>query len=158
MFEERQKRNWNWTWAGIASVVLILIAVIQVVRVNPPTRSADSPVEGNPVWTEGKIFDGVAEIPANGFLSFPVNLNRKATFKGFFRTGSNDRRLGATIIKSTDLENWKAGNDVAPIVSTGPVPRGFITRVIEPGNYFLLIDNRMNAEAMKLVETDFSVE
>lgn len=158
MFEERQKRNWNWTWAGIASVVLILIAVIQVVRVNPPSRSADTPAESKAIWTEGTIFSGVAEIPANGFLSFPVNLNRKATFKGFFRTGSDDRRLGATIIRSTELENWKADSEVAPIVSTGSVPRGFITRVIEPGHYVLLIDNRMNGDAMKLIESDFKVE
>lgn len=157
MFEERQKRNWNWTWAGIASVVLILIAVIQIVRVNPPSRSSET-AQSKPIWTEGTIFSGVAEVTANGFLSFPVNLNRKATLKGFFTTGSSDRRLGATIIRSGDLDNWKAGSEVPTIVSTGAVPRGFITRVIEPGNYVLIIDNRMNADTLKLAESDFRIE
>jgi hypothetical protein len=157
MFDERQNRNWNWSWTGIIIAVLAVLAVIQILRVNPP-RSSISAEDIKPIWTEGTIVSGVIEVPATGFLSFPLNFNRRVTLKGNFTTGSSDKRLACTIISVGELEKWKAGNGVTPITNTSPVPRGLIRRVIEPGSYVLIFDNRMNSQDMRLIESDFSVD
>lgn len=157
MFEERRSRNWNWSWAGILVVVVGVLAVIQIFRVNAPEKPVASGDEKKVVWTEGTVVSGVIEVPAGGFLSYPLNFNKKTSFEGFFRTGDNAKRLACSIIEKSNLEKWKLGGEVNFVSNTGAVPRGFVKRVIDPGYYILIIDNRMNAEAMTLVESDFKV-
>lgn len=156
MFEQR-KRTWTYTWPGIIGIVLIIVAVIQIFRVNPPDqRTIDA--EPKVVWTEGEVFSGEAEVAASEHLSFPINLNRKATLKAYFTTGRHDTRLDSTVIKASDFNMWKSRSDVLAVVSTGLVPRGTITRVLEPGNYLFILDNRTGTEAIKLIETDIKIE
>lgn len=154
---ERNSGNWNYTWAGIIGVVLIIIAVIQIFRVNPP----EAPVvrtEPKVVWTEGEVFKGQAKVDAGSYLSYPLNLNRKATLKVFFTTGKHDRRLDSAVIKAEDFNMWKTGTEVETFVSTGTVPRGTITRVLEPANYLFVLDNRKGSEQIVLTETDIRIE
>lgn len=156
MFEQRNK-SWNYSWAGIIGVVIIVIAVVQIFKVNPPDRVGVA-AQPKPAWTEGQVFSGAAEVPAGGYLSHPLNLNRLATFKAFFTTGKNDRRLAGTLIKAEDFNMWKSDEAADPIVSTGPVPRGTINRVLEPGSYFFLVDNRPGDEPIVLTTLNISVE
>jgi len=156
MFDQR-KGNWNYTWAGIIGVVLIIIAVIQIFRVNPPVRE-NVAAEPKIRWTEGEIFKGNAEVAAGTELSYPINLNRRATLKGNFTTGKNDKRLASVVIKAEDFNMWKSGSEVQTFVATGMVPRGTISRVLEPGNYIFVLDNRTGDEAIVLTDVDISVE
>ncbi len=158
VFEQKKKSHWNWSWAGIIVVVGVVLALIQIFRVNPPTPTVLPNESAKTIWTNGTIVKGVVEIPANGFLSFPLNLNRRIKFKGSFRTGDSDKRLELLILPGDDFEKWKTGGSFKPLVQTGFVPRGKVDRVIEAGNYFLLLDNRLNSEARRLIESDFFVE
>ena len=155
MFEQR-KGTWTYTWAGIVGVVLIVIAVIQIFRVNPPERQSSA--ETKIKWTEGEVFKGRAEVAAGAELSYPINLNRKATLKAYFTTGKNDKKLGSSVIRADDFNMWKSGREVQTFVTTGVVPRGTITKVLEPGNYLFLLDNRAGNETIVLTEMDISVE
>ena len=156
MFEQR-KGTWTYTWAGIVGVVLIIIAVIQIFRVNPPAQQMAA-ASREVKWTEGEVFKGKAEIAAGTELSYPINLNRKATLKAFFTTGKNDKKLGGVLIKAEDFNMWKSGSEVQTFVATGLVPRGTITRLIEPGSYIFVLDNRSGSETIVLTEVDISVE
>jgi hypothetical protein len=156
MFEQR-KKTWNYTWAGIIGVVLIIIAVIQIVRVNPPERP-QAEAQSKIIWTEGGVFNGPAEVAAGEFLSFPLKLNRKASLKVFFTTGKTDKRLGSMVINEKDFNMWKSGSEVPMVMTTGVVPRGTITRVLEPGNYVFILDNRAGSETIILSETDIEIE
>lgn len=156
MFEQR-KRTWSYTWSGIVGVVLIIIAVIQIFRVNPPDPQTIATAP-KIVWTEREVFSGQAQVAANEHLWYPINLNRKATLKAYFTTGKHDKLLGASVIKTDDFNMWKSGSEVPVIVSTGMVPRGTITRVLEPGNYVFILDNRNGTEAIQLIETDIKIE
>ena len=156
MFDQR-KGTWSYTWAGIIGVVIIIIAVIQIFRVNPPAQQ-NSATEQKVKWTEGEVFKGKGEVAAGGELSYPINLNRKATLKAFFTTGKNDKKLSSAVIRAEDFNMWKSGSEVKTFVATGLVPRGTITRVLEPGNYIFVLDNRSGSEAIVLTEMDISVE
>jgi hypothetical protein len=156
MFEQR-KKTWNYSWVGIIGVVIIIIAIVQIFKVNPPDRAGGA-AQLKPSWTEGKVFDGSAEVPAGGYLPHRLDLNRRATFKGFFTTGRNDRRVAGTLIKAEDFNMWKLGEDVDPMLSTGPVPRGTINRVLESGSYLFLIDNRGGEVPVTLAVLDVGVE
>ena len=155
MFEQR-KGGWNYSWTGIVGVVIIVIAVVQIFKVNPPAQIGTA--ESRPLWTEGQIFKGTAEVPENGFLSFPLNLNRRSTLAAFFTTGRNDRQLTGTVIRAEDFNMWKLGEEVKTVLTTGQVPRGTISRVLEPGNYLLLLDNRSSADVTRLTYLEVSVE
>ena len=156
MFEQR-KRTWSYTWSGIIGVVIVIIAVIQIFRVNPPDQP-EAVAEPKIVWTDGVVFNGPVDIAAGAFLSYPINLNRKATLKVFFRTGKHDKKLGSVLISEKDFNMWKSGSEVPMVTTTGAVPRGTITRVLEPGSYVFILDNRNGAETVKLTETDIKVE
>jgi hypothetical protein len=158
MFDTKKKSGWNWSWVGIFVVVLGLIGVIQIFRVNPP---ADRTERGAPtpfLATTGMIIDGALEIPSGGFLSFPMNFNHRINFNGSFTTGETPERLECLIIPAGQFENWRNGVDVQTVVRTGQVPRGRINRTLEPGNYFLILDNRQGTEVKKIIESEFRVE
>jgi len=156
MFEQR-KGTWSYTWAGIIGVVIIIIAVIQIFRVNPPAQP-NAAAEAKVKWTEGEVFKGPGQVAAGTELSYPITLNRRATFKGYFTTGDSSKKLASSVIKAEDFNMWKSGSEVKMIVSTGMVPRGTITRVLEPGNYLFVLDNRSGTETISLTEMDISVE
>lgn len=156
MFEQR-KGTWTYTWAGIIGVVLIIIAVIQIFRVNPPAQPA-ADAEPKIKWTEGVVFSGPAEVAAGEFLSYPIDLNRKATLKVFFTTGKHDKKVNSLVINEKDFNMWKSGSEVPNVTATGPVPRGTITRVLEPGRFVFILDNRSGTETVKLSESDIRVE
>lgn len=156
MFEPR-KKTWTYTWAGIIGVVIIIIAVIQIVRVNPPEQP-QAVAEPKIMWTDGEVFKGPAEVAAGEFLSYPLKLNRKATLKVYFMTGKSDKRLASLVISEKDFNMWKSGSEVPIVMTTGVVPRGTITKALEPGNYLFIFDNRAGTETIKLIETDIRVE
>ncbi|MEO5860731.1 MAG: hypothetical protein ABIR33_17500 [Pyrinomonadaceae bacterium] len=156
MFDQR-KGTWSYTWAGIIGVVIFIIAVIQIFRVNPPARQ-NGLSETKVRWTEGGVFKGPGEVEAGAELTYRINLNRKATLKAFFTTGKNEKKLASAVIKAEDFNMWKSGGEVQTFVSTGPVPRGTVTRVLEPGNYVFVLDNRFGVESIVLTEMDISVE
>ncbi|HEX6279328.1 MAG TPA: hypothetical protein VFZ49_04865 [Pyrinomonadaceae bacterium] len=157
MFEEKKRGTWNYTWAGIIGVVIIIIGVIQIFRVNPPERPQET-TEPKIVWTEGEVFKGEARVDAGGYLSYSLNLNRRATLKVFFTTGKHDVKLDSSVIKAEDFNMWKNGEGVPTQVTTGLVPRGTITKVLEPGNYFFLLDNRKGTETVVLTELNVRIE
>ncbi|MGD9629521.1 MAG: hypothetical protein AB7V18_09765 [Pyrinomonadaceae bacterium] len=157
MFETRQKQNWNYTWPGIFGVVIIIIAVFQIVRVNPPDRPVGD-TENRKVWTEGELLRGRAVVPANGYLSFPLNLNRRANFSAVFTTGRSEVRIVSAIIRAEDFNMWKSGEDVEPVSTTGKVPRGVVKRVLEPGMYLFVLDNRAGDAEIVLEDTEIKVD
>ena len=138
-------------------MVIIIIAVIQIFRVNPPDRP-QAAEEVKIKYTEGVVFSGPADVAAGEFLSYPLNLNRKATLKVVFMTGKHDKKLNSMVISDKDFNMWKSGSEVPMVMTTGVVPRGTITKVLEPGNYVFILDNRAGSERIKLTETDISIE
>ena len=137
--------------------VIIIIAVIQIFRVNPPADQSVA-AEAKVKWTQGEVFKGKGQVAAGTELSYPINLNRRATLKAFFTTGDSDKKLASAVIKADDFNMWKSGAEVQTFVATGMVPRGTITRVLEPGNYIFVLDNRTGTETIVLKEMDISVE
>lgn len=156
MFEQRSG-GWNYTWTGIIGVVIIVVAVVQIFKVNPPDR-AGSAARSQPVWTQGEVFSGRAEVPGGTYLSYPINLNRRATFLAFFTTGRNDRQIPGTLIKAENFNMWKSGDATETVVTTGPVPRGTINRVLEPGSYLFILDNRSSGQTIALSHLRIGIE
>lgn len=138
-------------------MVIIIIAVFQIVRVNPPDRPVGD-TENRKVWTEGELLRGRAVVPANGYLSFPLNLNRRANFSAVFTTGRSEVRIVSAIIRAEDFNMWKSGEDVEPVSTTGKVPRGVVKRVLEPGMYLFVLDNRAGDAEIVLEDTEIKVD
>lgn len=158
MFNSDSGSGSRRNWAAIIAIVLGLLAAIQVLRVNPPSGSPDSEELAKPVWTEGTIVDGRVEVSGESYLSFPLRFNHRVDLKGYFETARNDIRLVCTIIDETEFENWKAGGDVPIVMTTGKVPRGTIRKVMEPGSYILIFDNRSNTGVVRLPRASFTAE
>jgi hypothetical protein len=148
--------NQKIIWPAIIAVVLIAIAAIQVYRVNRPVPVADSkpPIR----YTTGSIVDGRITVPAGGFLSYRIDLNRRAKLKGTFTTGKDNLKLACVVLREEDLENWKAGAAYKRISETGDVPRGQLDVALEPGAYYLIFDNRRTADAERRADAHFAVE
>ena len=156
MFEQRRSGGWSFNWAGIVLVVVFVLAVFWLFRQNPPPTAA--PPERKMIWTSGPITSGELEIEANGYLSYPLDLNKRSVLKATFTTGDSSRRLVFSVFEKSDLERWKAGDGVRFVTNTGLVPRGTIERVVEPGYYVIVFDNRANDKPIRVVGSDVSVE
>lgn len=156
MFEQKGSGSWNISWAGIVLVVAFVIAVFWFFKQNPP--EAGGTAEKKTIWTAGEIVSGPLEVEAGGILTFPMNLNKRSSLDATFFTGDSKKRLGLVILEPKDLDRWKANEEVKVVTHTGTVPRGIINRVMEPGEYLIVFDNRMNQEAMRIPESNISVE
>ena len=153
-----QKRSGGvFGWAGIVLIAVVVLAGIWVVRQNPPSTAADAE-EKKVIWTSGKIVEGPLEVEGNGHLSFPMNLNKRSTLNAYFTTGENSKKLTFSVLAAADLERWKSGEEVKFFTNTGPVPRGTVKRVFEPGNYILVLDNRAGAETIRITESNIELE
>ena len=156
MFEQKRSTGWGVSWAGIVLVAVFVIAVFWIFKQNPP--EAGGTVAKKPLWTAGTIVSGPLEVEASGILVFPMNLNKRSSLDATFFTGDSKKRLELVIVKAADLEPWKAGEEVKMVTNTGKVPRGIVKRVMDPGEYVIVLDNRMNQETMRIAESNFSVQ
>ena len=156
MFEQKRSGNWNFSWAGIILVVAFVIAVFWFFKQNPPEPSGTS--ERKTIWSSGEIVSGPLEVEAGGILTFPMNLNKRSSLDATFFTGDSKKRLELVILDPKDLDRWKANEEVKVVTHTGTVPRGMVKRVMEPGEYVIVFDNRMNKEVMRIPESSISVD
>ncbi|MGQ0541420.1 MAG: hypothetical protein ACT4O9_06170 [Blastocatellia bacterium] len=151
-----EKRNYGF-WLKIGGGVLLLLIVINAIRINrtepPPARP--EPIVEN---TLGTIVVGTVNVPAKDFLSYRIAVAKRSKVFGRFTVGGQKPRVGCYLLDSANFEKWRNGSQFATIVSTGVVPGGRIERTVEPGTYFLVLDNRHSAEVPAVVDANFSVE
>ncbi|PYS98149.1 MAG: hypothetical protein DMF63_17170 [Acidobacteria bacterium] len=147
----------NLRWPIIGFVVVAVLLGLKMILVN---KSGEVPVVAPaPVAYSkpGPIVSGNVTIGAGEFLSKQIILNRRAKLSGEFQTGSVKSKIAVVVIDEADFENWKQQTEFKARVGTGYVPGGKISPMLEPGNYFLIIDNRAN-ESSQSVEANFVLE
>lgn len=160
MFSEKkiEQHIWRGRWPVIAVIVVMMLAAIQILRVNQP---AATPVqEDSPAikYTEsGPLLSGNLWIDPSSYRSVRIDLNRKAKIAGTFTTQNSKQRVAVLLLDETNFENWKSQIEFVPIVTTGFVPRGRVSPVVGPGSFFLVIDNRSN-DKKQYLEADFTLD
>ena len=146
-------------WIAIIVCVTVALFVINLFRVNPPTPSTEaSPTPVVMSHTEGPIVTGRVNIEPGAFLQYKLNFNYKSTVKGTFRISNREPRIACLILNESNFEKWKAGEEFVAATSTGSVPRGHITRTLDSGVYYLVLDNRASKDKVGEIDTDFYVE
>ena len=138
-------------WSAIIVVVLLLLALMQIVRVNQKPS-------GEELYTsKGPLVNGPVTIQPRDFFSKHLNLNRRLRLTGTFRTANLRSRVSTLVISAQHLQPWKLGSDHPFLARTGYVPGGKVNLVLEAGTYVLLIDNREGDENQS-VDVDFHLE
>jgi hypothetical protein len=153
-----QDRLWAFRWPAIIVAVVLGLAVIQVLRVNPP-KEKQQPSGPPPVdYTEaGPLLNGYIDVPAQDFFSKKIDLNRTAGLTGSFRTSQQRATVEVLVMTDQEFSKWSAGEDHKALARTNYVPGGKINAGLSPGSYFLVIDNRKNDQA-RSVFTDISLD
>ena len=142
----------------IAGCVVVAFFILNLFRVNRPILDANAADTEAHVYTEGVVVSGNANIEPDSFLQYKIDLNRRAKLKGMFQVPSGEPRIAGLILTESDLEKWMSGGNFQAVTSTGQVPSGTINRVLTPGVYFLVLDNRVSKDKPAKVELDFNVE
>ncbi len=148
---------WQWRWPLIAVTVLLVLFAIQMMRVNMRPTVPGSTPETRTYAPSGPLVSGEIVVPPADYYSNRIDLNRRAKLSGEFRTGELTSRVSVLVLREGDFENWKLDSNYAAIAQTGYVPGGKIRSVLEPGTYFLIIDNRRNNDG-RSVRADFILE
>ncbi|HKP68791.1 MAG TPA: hypothetical protein VJV05_05885 [Pyrinomonadaceae bacterium] len=160
MFTERkiEQQIWQGRWPVIAIVVVMILAAIQILRVNRPVEiTAEEETPTIKYTNGGPLVTGSLWIDPNAFHSVRVDLNRKAKIAGTFTTQNSKQRVSVLVLDESNFEKWKSQIEFVPIVATGPVPRGRVSPVVGPGTFFLVIDNRAN-DNKQYLEADFTLD
>ena len=154
--EERTKRReGTWLWPVVIAAVLVALVCIQFLRVNRPQESASEPPT---VYTPaGSLVNGHITAPARDFYSSRIDLNRRSRLTGSFRTPNIQSKVTVLVLTEENFENWKSGANHETLAQTGYVPGGKINVVLEPGVFFLVIDNRQGGSDQSLY-VDFDLE
>ena len=146
-------------WITIIGCVIVALFVINLLRVNPPAASPEmSPTPEPALYTRGQIVSGNVAIEPGAFLQYRMNFNYRSTIKGGFKVPYGKPWLTCLILNESNFEKWKAGEEFATVVSTGKVPSGKVSRRVEPGVYFLVVDNRDSKDKQAFAEVDFTAE
>jgi hypothetical protein len=152
------ERSTSLIWIVVVVVVASALAVFQFMRANAPDETQTNRPTA-PIYTTGSVVDGVLTIPSNEYRSFRLDFNKRTKVLGTHWTGDSRKRVLAQILPDPEFEKWKAGQEFKPVTQTGYVPRGKIERVMDPGVYYLIYDNR-SAEygGDQKVEASFTVD
>lgn len=142
----------------LGAIALLAFAVVALVlfRANPPVET-NSNVQPKREFTFGNFIQGSQLVPKGELLAFKFELNRKTTLRGNFSTPRNDVRINCLIITAEDLAALKEQREVKPLIETGIVPKGEITRQFGPGEYYVVFDNRNGEKDLPLTDVYFSV-
>ena len=81
-------------------------------------------------------------IEAGETLPYRVHFNYRSSIKGSFRAANNDQRILFVILDEKNYQSWANGGEFKSAVSTGKVPAGEVSRILDAGTYFLIFDNR----------------
>jgi hypothetical protein len=148
---------WRWRWPIIGIAVIAVLLGIQILRVNKrPVAPASTP-ETRMYTKSGPLVSGEVVVPPADFYLSRIDINRRAKVSGEFRTADLKSRVSVLVIREDDFENWKLDSVYGSLTQTGYVPGGKIHSVLEPGTYFLIIDNRRNNDN-RSVRADFFLE
>jgi hypothetical protein len=129
-------------WVTMVFCALSVLFVLNLIRVNIPERNAANAKPFVPPHTEGKIAYEVARIDAGSLLPYRANFNRRVTVKGQFSVDREGPWITMLILDEKNYQQWQSGGEFAAAVSTGKVPFGKVNRVLEPGTYYFVFDNR----------------
>src|SRR5215213_3178291 len=153
---ETEKYLWGWRWPIIVAVVLTVLLAVQMLRVNrtQPVVTTQKPVVYS---TPGILISGDLLIPERDFFVRQIDLNRRTALFGSFMTGNVKSKVSVIVIDAPNFEKFKLNSDYDPVTRTGYVPGGKVTPVVEPGTYFIVIDNRSN-ESPQSVRVEFKLE
>lgn len=143
-----------WYWPALVIALLVLLALIQMARVNEPP--AERPLTQT-YTAKGALVHEDIKIPAHDFYVRSMNLNRRGKITGTFRTESIKSKVSVLVMDENNFNKWKSELDHAVVIQTGYVPAGRIAPVLEPGIYFLVIDNRQG-DAPAKVRCEFILE
>ena len=156
--KEFEKAIWRSRWPIIVAVVAMALIVVQIIRVNRPREESGEEIVSPIKYTSrGPLLNGNVSVAANGFHSTRIELNRRAKLAGSFRTPNIRLRVSVLVMDETTFENWKSDQTYKAIVETGNVPVGKINAAIDPGVYYLVINNR-RSDTEQSVYTDFSID
>ncbi|PYS86348.1 MAG: hypothetical protein DMF62_16205 [Acidobacteria bacterium] len=142
----------------IGGCVVVALFILNLFRVNRPTADGNAATPETHVYTEGVLVSGNANIEPDSFLQYRIDLNRRAKLKGTFQVPGGKPRIACLILTESDFEKWMSGGNYRAATSTGNVASGTISRVLAPGVYFLVLDNRTSKDNPANVELDFTVE
>ena len=155
MTDFRNKILLHYRWPVIIAVVLTALAVFQLVRVNAPRQ--EQPVDESFHATSGAVMDGNYTVPAYQFLAVRIDFNHRVKLTGWFRTPSLKMLLACLVVDAENFERWKSGSEYKRLAETNVIPGGKINLVIDPGTYYLILDNRRSANDQP-VEAHFDVD
>ena len=155
--EDNTERNaGTWLWPAVIVSALIAVACIQILRVNRPQETA--PSEPPRVYTAaGPLVNGQITALARDFYSSRIDLNRASRLTGSFRTPNIKSRVSVLVLSEVNFEAWKSGANHQTLSQTGYVPGGKINVALEPGVFFLIVDNRQG-ESDQSLYADFNLE
>lgn len=153
---ETKSGSYFQKWPIVVIVIFLLLLAVQMLRVNRPKTPTKT--ESTVTYTQpGPLIVGDITIPAGSFHSRKVDLNRRARLVGTFQTGSVQRRVSVLVLREREFELWNSNSVFTPVSETGYVPGGKVSPMLEPGGYYVVIDNRFNGEDMS-VNVSFNVE
>lgn len=149
-------RQYLWFWVRIFVVVGLVLFIIQLLRVNRPEKTATTPFAD--IYTSGIVVDGEIVVMTGSFRTFPINLNRRARLSGTFSASGQNHTIGCIVLKKEEFEKLSAGAEHSAISKTGDVPGGKIDVMLQPGEYYLVLDNRHSLHGDAIVAADFAIK
>lgn len=148
----------SWTWPQLFIVVMLLLGGIHIYRVNYVRPVTPESAAASFRSTAGIVIEGPVFVEAGGFLPFKMDFNSRVNLKGRFYSGSRSSNVDCLLLREDDFELWQSGKEYKAVSQTGYVPGGKIVRVLEPGTFYLVFDNRKAGEPEKTIDTHFEVE
>lgn len=143
-------------WSVIIAVVIVLLAGIQIYRVNRPRPVA---VEEPPpvLQTTGTIVDDVITLPAGEFVPYRMDFTHRVRVVGLFKAVNLENKFATLLMTEQDFENWKQGREFKTVARTTVIPGGKMNHMVGAGIYYLVFDNR-NSESDIQIAATFSVD
>ncbi len=143
-------------WVAIIVAVIAIFIIANAYRVNRTTPKPAATVA--PKYTYGTVVDEKLIVEKGGYRHFRFDLNRRTKLAGRYITERRASNVGLLILDDDNFKKFVAGEEFKIEVRTGNIPGGQVDRMMEPGTYYLVFDNRHEPEFDRVVEASFAVD
>lgn len=107
----------RWNWQRTVIVIVAMLAILQLYRANRPPPPA--PPNRAVIYTaSGPIVDAAVTVPAGDFVSYKLDLNRRANIYGTFWSGKKGVEITCMVADAANFEAWKGGKPARHVLLT----------------------------------------
>lgn len=110
-------------------------------------------------YASEQVLADTFEVQSRKYQAFPFTVRPGGMVKGTFSvSGGGDRNIEAFIMTANQYDRWSSSGGGVADYSSGRVTNGGISRILQPGDYYVVFSNYYSMRDDKTIQAEIHIE